>query len=246
MLIALMADVHSNRQAFTACLEHAQARGAQRYVLLGDYVGYGANPAWTVNKVMELVERGAIAVQGNHDLAISDPNDRMNEEAREAIAWTRGVISEAQRNFLANLPLTDAGPGQLYVHGDASAPERWTYVVSVEQAAKSLRGTEAEIVFSGHTHKPALFSVTSLSKMTAFVPVTDVPIPLHGMRRWHAVIGSVGQPRDGTPAAAYATYDTDKKEITFHRVPYDIEGAVRAIQNAGLPLFFADRLYVGR
>jgi predicted phosphodiesterase len=246
MLLALMTDLHSNRQAFSACLEHAQARGVQRYILLGDYVGYGADPAWTVSKVMELVDAGAIAVQGNHDLAISDPSDRMHEEAREAIAWTRGELTQEQRQFLSNLPLTDAGPGQLYVHGDASAPERWTYVVSVEQAAKSLHATDAQVVFSGHTHKPALFSVTALSKMTAFVPVTGVPIPLQGMRRWHTVIGSVGQPRDGIPAAAYATYDTDKKEITFLRVPYDIEGAAQAIREARLPFYFAERLYAGR
>ncbi len=246
MLIALMADVHSNRQAFSACLEHAEATGVQRYVLLGDYVGYGADPAWTVSKVMELVDAGAIAVQGNHDSAISDPSDRMHEEAREAIAWTRGQLNEEQRRFLSNLPLTDAGPGQLYVHGDASAPERWIYVVNVEQASKSLRATEAQVIFSGHTHKPALFSVTALAKMTAFVPVTEVSIPLQGMRRWHAVIGSVGQPRDGIPAAAYATFDTDKKEITFLRVPYDIEGAAQAIRKARLPFYFAERLYAGR
>jgi diadenosine tetraphosphatase ApaH/serine/threonine PP2A family protein phosphatase len=246
MLIALMADLHANRQAFCACLEHAQARGVNRYVLLGDYVGYGSDPVWTVAKVMELVEAGAIAVQGNHDAAISASSDRMHEEARMAIDWTRGELGARERQFLADLPLTETGPGQLYVHGDASAPEKWTYVVSVEEAAKSLRATEAQIVFSGHTHKPALFSVTALSKMTAFVPVTEVPIPLQGMRRWHAVIGSVGQPRDGNPAAAYATYDTDRKEITFLRVPYDIEGAAEGIRKARLPFYFAERLYAGR
>ena len=83
MLIALMADVHANRQAFSACLDHARERGAQRYVLLGDYVGYGADPAWTVAKVMELVEGGATAVLGNHDAAIASPSDRMHEDARD-------------------------------------------------------------------------------------------------------------------------------------------------------------------
>ena len=246
MLIALMADVHANRQAFSACLDHARASGARRYVLLGDYVGYGADPAWTVAKVMELVEGGAAAVLGNHDAAIASPNDRMHEEARIAIDWTRGQLGAEERRFLANLPLSDTGPGQLYVHGDASAPEKWTYVLTVEEASRSLRSTEAQIVFCGHTHRPALFSVTPLAKMTAFVPVTDVPIPLHGLRRWQAVIGSVGQPRDGVPAAAYSMFDTDKKEITFLRVPYDIEGAAGAIRKARLPQYFAERLFVGR
>ena len=101
-------------------------------------------------------------------------------------------------------------------------------------------------MFCGHTHRPALFSVTALAKMTAFVPVTDVAIPLHGLRRWQAVMGSVGQPRDGIPAASYAMFDTDKKEITFLRVPYDIEGAAGAIRKARLPQYFAERLYAGR
>ncbi len=246
MLIALMADMHANRQAFSACLDHAREKGAQRYVLLGDFVGYGADPVWTVGKVMELVERGAIAVLGNHDAAVGSPTERMHEEAMKAIDWTRGELGVEARRFLASLPLTDAGPGQLYVHGDASAPERWIYVLTVEEASRSLRATEAAVVFCGHTHRPALFSVTALAKMTAFVPVTDVPIPLHGLRRWQAVLGSVGQPRDGIPAAAYSIFDTGKKEITFLRVPYDIEGAAVAIRKAALPPYFADRLFAGR
>jgi predicted phosphodiesterase len=246
MLIAFMADMHANRQAFSACLDHAREKGAQRYVLLGDYVGYGADPAWTVAKVMELMEGGAIAVLGNHDAAVAAPDDRMREEARTAIDWTRGQLGAEERRFLANLPLTDTGPGHLYVHGDASAPEKWTYVLTVEEASHSLRSTEAQITFCGHTHRPALFSVTALAKMTAFTPVTDVSIPLHGLRRWQAVIGSVGQPRDGIPAAAYAMFDTDKKEITFLRVPYNIEEAAAAIRKARLPQFFAERLFAGR
>lgn len=246
MLIAFMADMHANRQAFSACLDHARDNGAQRYVLLGDYVGYGADPAWTVAKVMELVADGAIAVLGNHDAAVGLHDDRMHEEARTAIDWTRGQLGAGERRFLAHLPLTYTGPGQLYVHADASAPEKWNYVLTIEEASPSLRSTEAQITFCGHTHRPALFSVTPLAKMTAFVPVADVSIPLHGLRRWQAVIGSVGQPRDGVPAAAYAMFDTEKKEITFLRVPYDIEGAAEAIRKARLPQFFAERLFAGR
>ncbi len=246
MLIALLADMHANRQAFSACLQNAAERGAERYVLLGDFVGYGADPAWAVAKAMELVDGGAIAVQGNHDAAIATPSDRMHEEARTAIDWTRGQLGTEERRFLANLPMTDGDGDRLYVHGDASAPERWIYVLTVEEASRSLRSTEAQITFCGHTHKPAIFSVTALSKMTAFCPVTDVPIPLHGLRRWQVVLGSVGQPRDGIPAAAYAVFDTVKKEITFVRVPYDIDGAAAAIRKARLSHYFADRLYIGR
>jgi diadenosine tetraphosphatase ApaH/serine/threonine PP2A family protein phosphatase len=246
MLIGLLADMHANRQAFSACLQNAAERGVDRYVMLGDFVGYGADPAWSVAKAMELVEGGAIAVLGNHDAAIKDPSDRMHEEAMSVIEWTRGELGVEERRFLANLPLTEGEGDRLYVHADASAPDRWIYVLTVEEASRSIRSTEAQITFCGHTHKPALFSVTALSKMTAFCPVTDVPIPLHGLRRWQVVLGSVGQPRDGIPAASYAIFDTNKKEITFLRVPYDIDGAAEAIRKARLPQYFAERLYIGR
>ncbi len=246
MLIALLADVHANRQAFDACLQHAKEKGAERYVLLGDYVGYGADPAWCVAKAMELVAEGAPAVLGNHDAAIGAPSDRMHEEATSVIDWTRGELGVDERHFLAGLPLTAGELDRLYVHADASAPGRWIYVLTIEEASRSLRATEAQIAFCGHTHKPAIFSITAVAKMTAFTPVTDVAVPLHGLRRWQVVLGSVGQPRDGIPAASYAMFDTDKKEITFLRVPYDIEGAAAAIRKARLPQYFAERLFYGR
>lgn len=246
MRIALLGDIHANRQAFGACLDHAAGMGAERYALLGDFVGYGADPAWCVAKAMELVAGGAIAVMGNHDAAIGDPDLRMREEVMTAVAWTRGQLGVAERQFLAGLPLTYEEGMTLYVHGDASAPDRWIYVTSVEQAGRSLHATEAQITFCGHAHRPAIFSVTALSKMTAFVPVTDVSVPLHGLRRWQVVLGSVGQPRDGVAAACYSIFDTDKREITFHRVPYNVEAAAAAIRKAALPQYFAERLFYGR
>jgi len=246
MRIALLADVHANRHAFEACLLNAKENQADQYVLLGDFVGYGAYPAWCVAKAMELVAEGALAVQGNHDAAISGSSERMHEEARTAIEWSRGELGADERRFLANLPMTEAQGSMLFVHADASAPNKWIYVLTVEEASRSLRSTEAQVTFCGHTHRPAIFSVTALSKMTAFTPVTDAPVPLHGLRRWHVVLGSVGQPRDGIAAASYGIFDTDKKEITFLRVPYDIEGAAEAIRKARLPQYFAERLFTGR
>jgi diadenosine tetraphosphatase ApaH/serine/threonine PP2A family protein phosphatase len=246
MRIALLADMHANRPAFEACLRDAEARGAERHILLGDYVGYGANPSYAVDKVMELVSRGALAVLGNHDAGVNDPSLRVNNEAQFVIDWTRSQLGVEQRRFLAELPLTVSDGDRLLVHSDASAPNKWIYVLTVEEASRSLRSTKAQITFCGHTHKPGIFSVTTAAKMTAFSPVTDVPVPLHGLRRWLVVLGSVGQPRDGNPAASYSIFDTVKKEITFIRVPYDIDAAAGAIREARLPLFFAERLYMGR
>jgi diadenosine tetraphosphatase ApaH/serine/threonine PP2A family protein phosphatase len=246
MRIALLADMHANRQAFSACLRHAEERGAERYVLLGDFVGYGADPVYAVDTAMELISQGAIAVLGNHDAAVNDPTVRINPDAQTAINWTRGLLGVDERRFLGDLPPTVPEQDRLYVHADASAPAKWIYVLTVEEASRSLYATKAQITFCGHTHKPGIFSVTAAAKMTAFSPVTDVAVPLHGLRRWLVVLGSVGQPRDGIAAASYSMFDTMKKEITFYRVPYDIEGAADAIRKARLPLFFAQRLYMGR
>src|SRR5690348_3215334 len=106
MLIALFADIHANRQAFSACLDAAGAAGAERIVLLGDYVGYGADPEWVLARVMGLVDDGAVAVLGNHDHAIGHPSERMNQAAQIAIDWTRRELSAPARAFLESLPLT--------------------------------------------------------------------------------------------------------------------------------------------
>ncbi len=246
MLLAFFADIHANRPAFAACLEAARARGAERFVLMGDYVGYGADPEWAVNTVMELVENGALAVRGNHDQAIGTPSETMNAEAQAVIEWTRGRLDPAQRRFLAGLPLTHLDEDRLYVHSEASQPLRWRYVRSTTEAARSIAATDAKITFCGHIHRPSLFSMSVTAKMTSFVPTTGVPVQLLGGRQWLAVIGSVGQPRDGDPAASFATYDTASREITYCRVPYDVEAAAQRIRDNGLPHWLADRLSVGR
>ncbi len=245
MLLAVFADIHANRQAFAACLD-ARARGAERIICLGDYVGYGADPEWTVETVMDLVNSGAMAVRGNHDNAIGTPSETMNAEAQAAIEWTRGRLSAAQRRFLAELPIELWEDDRLYVHSEASNPTRWRYVQNAPDAARSIIATEAHATFCGHIHRPALYSMSATAKMTSFVPTSGVPVQLLRGRQWLAVVGSVGQPRDGNPAAAFAMFDTETEEITYCRVPYDVEAAAKRIRDNGLPHWLADRLSVGR
>jgi diadenosine tetraphosphatase ApaH/serine/threonine PP2A family protein phosphatase len=244
--LAIFADIHANRQAFSACLEVARARGAGRFILLGDYVGYGADPEWTVDTVMELVAGGAIAVLGNHDQAIGASSETFNAVAQAAIEWTRGRLGVEQRRFLTELPLTAQEEDRLYVHSEASHPARWRYVQGTPDAARSIIATSARITFCGHIHQPALYSMSSAAKMTSFVPSAGVPVQLLTGRQWLAVLGSVGQPRDGNPAASFAMLDTEKQEITYCRVPYDFEAAAARIRANGLPLWLADRLSEGR
>lgn len=246
MRLAIFADIHANRQAFSACLEAARARGAERILLLGDFVGYGADPEWTVDTVMELVEAGALAVRGNHDQAIMDGSGTMNAVAQAAIEWTRGRLSAAQRRFLAGLPLTLQEDDRLYVHSEASSPARWRYVQTTADAARSLIATSAHVTFCGHIHTPHLYSMSATAKMTSFVPTSHIPVELRRGRQWLVVAGSVGQPRDRNPAASYLMFDTETLAITYCRVPYDIDEAARRIVENGLPPWLAERLLIGR
>jgi diadenosine tetraphosphatase ApaH/serine/threonine PP2A family protein phosphatase len=244
--LAVFADIHANRQAFAACLDFARANGAEKMIFLGDYVGYGADPEWTVETVMGLVANGALAVRGNHDNAVGTASETMNAEAQAAIEWTRGRLSTAQRRFLSELPLTLQEDDRLYVHSEASHPQHWRYVQNTPDAARSLVATKAHVTFCGHIHRPALYSLSITAKMTSFVPTTGVPVQLLRGRQWLAVLGSVGQPRDGDPAAGFAMFDTVSGEITYCRVPYDVEAAAQRIRDNGLPRWLADRLTAGR
>lgn len=246
MLIALFADIHSNRQAFEACLADAQRQGAEHNVLLGDYVGYGADPDWVVTTVMEMVGAGAVAVMGNHDCAVGNTKVQLNVEAQAAMEWTRGELGLAQRQFLANLPMKEEQHSRLYVHSEASRPENWTYVTDATVASRSMQSTFAHVTFCGHIHRPGLYSLSVTGKMTSFVPTSGVPVQLLPGRQWQVVLGSVGQPRDGNPAAAYALFNSDSREITYCRVPYDVKEAATRIRKNGLPISLAERLSVGR
>jgi diadenosine tetraphosphatase ApaH/serine/threonine PP2A family protein phosphatase len=245
MRIALMTDIHANREAFTACLDHAGQNGIDRYVFLGDFVGYGADPGWVVDTAIAHVERGAVAILGNHDAAVLANSADMNDHAATAIAWTRTQLDDRQRNFIAGLPLLVEEGDRLYVHASAQEPDQWHYVLDIYAAAQSLVATDASATFCGHTHVPALFHMTSDSDFAGFEPVEHEDIPLDRQHQWLAVIGAVGQPRDHNPAACYAVFDEDRNTLTYVRVPYDIRSASRKIRAAGLPGMLAARLVEG-
>jgi diadenosine tetraphosphatase ApaH/serine/threonine PP2A family protein phosphatase len=246
MLIALFADIHANREAFDACLARAARLGAESYVFLGDLVGYGADPAYVVDRVAAMAEQGALVLLGNHDAAIALPDLHMNPQATAAVDWTRHVLDRAQCAFLAGLPRTIRQDNRLYVHSEASAPEQWIYVINAHDAERSLAATDLPFSFCGHIHVPQLYHQAPNRPTLRFVPHAGTPIPLLTNRKWLAVLGSVGQPRDENPAAAFALLDSARGKLTYYRVAYDVEKAAKKIKEAGLPQILAARLFIGR
>jgi diadenosine tetraphosphatase ApaH/serine/threonine PP2A family protein phosphatase len=252
MRIALLTDLHANREALTACLAHAGQQKADRYAFTGDFVGYGADPAWVVDTVMDYVARGAVAVQGNHDYSVTrDMRPQMHAEAREVIDWTRRQLDATQLDFLAALPLTQEQDNMLFVHASAHDPIKWEYVTGPAEAERSLRATRSRMVFSGHVHAPALYRRRAEDgRMGAYLPGASAPaagirVALRPQDQYLVIPGAVGQPRDGNCAACYALYDDVARELCFFRVPYDYGAAARRVIASGLPIVFAMRLIEG-
>ena len=244
MRIAFLSDIHGNREALESCLAHARGEAPDRYVVLGDIVGYGADPAFCVETVAGLAAGGAVVIKGNHDAAVGEAARTMTDMAHAAIVWTRGVLAAAHRTFLAGLPLALRDGERLYVHAGADRPASWPYLTSEAAAARSLAATDAHQVFSGHTHQPALFR--SAGGVCRAMPLpAGVPVRLDPAAAWQVVVGSVGQPRDGNPAAAYAVLDLGTGELTHHRLAYDHAAAAAKILAAGLPPRLAERLAFG-
>lgn len=247
-LWALITDLHANRQAMEAVLADAAAKGVTRYALLGDFVGYGADPAWVVQRSRELQDAGAIVVKGNHDAAVAaGSHPGMHADARAVIDWTRAQLDEADLHWLATLPLSDRQGDILFVHANAFDPSGWEYVQGRADAVRSLHAGHSRLSFCGHMHEPMLFHVSGTGKAGEFRPQAGVRIPLPSNRQWLGIPGSCGQPRDGNPAACYALFQAGEApagdaHISFERVPYDIEAAVAALKASALPTALSSRL----
>jgi len=251
MLLALFSDIHGNREAFEACLADAKAKGAGAYAFLGDLVGYGADPSFVIETVARHQAEGAIVIAGNHDVAVAQGGGDMNGYALAAIYWTRENLKPEEWDFLGALPLTASRGEVLFVHADASEPGAWIYVMGARDAERSIRASSHRVTFSGHVHRPLVAAMPigsdgKLGPVEAFLPVAGQPIRLDPARKWHVVLGSVGQPRDENPAAAYALYDDESHVLTYHRIAYDIARVAGKILAAGLPSLLANRLFAGR
>jgi diadenosine tetraphosphatase ApaH/serine/threonine PP2A family protein phosphatase len=245
LLTALLSDIHGNIEALNACLDHARGRGAGSFAFLGDFVGYGADACSVVDVVAGFAAQGAVVLKGNHDEAVEQSSGYFNDAARAAIEWARETLTLEQRHFLETLPLIVRQGETCYVHASAAGPARWEYVDSPSAAQRCAEAAQTAYTFCGHVHDQVLYFEGPNGRMKEFRPVAGTQIPVRGHRRWVAIVGSVGQPRDRNPAAAYTLFDSARRQITFCRVAYDAGAAADKIRRAGLPGSLAARVELG-
>jgi len=236
MKLAILSDIHSNLEALQSCLAHAEAQGAEQFAFLGDLVGYGADPLACLDIIEALAQQGAVVVKGNHDEAVvTGLCEQMSFTARDAIYWTQTQIRQKERAFLQNLPMAVKNGDTLYVHASADKPECWNYITGVRDAARSMEAAGTPFTFVGHVHHQVLYHAANNEVPRAFLPTPGMPIPVFPHRQLLAIVGSVGQPRDGSNAAAYVILDRKQNTLTFFRVPYDYITAEKKVLAAGLP-----------
>ena len=239
MRIAVLSDIHSNLVALDAVL--AAAGPVDGIWQLGDIVGYGPEPDAVIARLREV---GAIGVRGNHDAAACGGSeiDWFNPDARRAMEWTRASISPESVAWLRTLPDRLSVSGADLVHGSPREP-LWEYVTSVPLARANLAVLEQPIGLNGHTHIPVAF-VEDDGRIQVVEPHHGSTLELRG-RRALLNPGSVGQPRDTDPRAAFAILDPGAGTISWHRVAYDIAAVQTAMLAAGLPSSLAARLSFG-
>lgn len=250
MRLGLLSDIHANLHALEACLEHAQRHEVQCLAFLGDMVGYGAEPAAVLDRIRQLQAEGASVIKGNHDAMAVCPPAYVSAIGDVSAQWTHQQLDAEQRQWLDGLPMTLQLDSTLLVHASLDAPAQWHYVYEARAAGASLDAAAqwpgARYVFGGHVHLQTLYCRGLSPGLLMSTPRAGMALDVPAQFQWLATVGSVGQPRDGKTAAMYAIFDSERAQLTFHRVDYNYIAAARAIRRAGLPDFFADRLEVGR
>ncbi len=231
MRIAILSDLHANLPAWNAVWLDLNSLGAGRVLCLGDVVGYGPHPADVLERVHENAHH---VLLGNHDAALIGRMDAalFSDEARQVLDWTRAQLGPSALEEIRAWPLTLAGPGFRCAHGDLARPGWYDYVFEAAEAVPSWQRAAEPLLFVGHTHCPGLF-VLGASGVPHRIEPQD--FQLEPGKRYLVNPGSVGQPRDGDPRAAYAVYDTDRGAVFFRRVPYDLDAYRAAAERAGLP-----------
>ncbi len=237
MRFALFSDIHSNLEALEKAVEYTQNQKIDFYAVLGDTVGYGANP----NECLEWVfQHAEIVITGNHEKAVNDATVRewFNGWALEAIQWTAKVLTPALKRKIDGIPYLKIEHEMTFAHGSPDQPEEFRYLLGFQDTISSFASFQNQICFVGHTHIPACFCEV---KRTAAYLRPGV-MQLEKNERYILNPGSVGQPRDRDPRLAFGILDTTKQTFEIVRLEYDNRKAAAKIRKAGLPAYLADRL----
>ncbi|MBN1882988.1 MAG: metallophosphoesterase family protein [Deltaproteobacteria bacterium] len=244
MKTAVISDIHGNLIALEAFFAVTKLLGVDRTVCLGDVVGYNPWP----NECIDILRRcGIPTIMGNHDRVAAGIQEPIvfNDIAREAILWTREVLTEKNREYLRTLPSQmTVDKKYLLVHGSAIDPDE--YILSPDAAAHNIavlqESTDVTLCFFGHSHVVSCF----LSNGTFYLSQAPPDLSLDADLTYLINPGSIGQPRDGDSMASFLIFDEDEKRVKFHRFRYDIESVVTELSRQGLNPFLGQRLYQGK
>lgn len=269
MRYAILSDIHGNLEALTAVMDKCSLLEIDKYIFLGDVVGYNGNPKECMDIVRSLDIAGA--VKGNHDEYAANNDDVLesfNPHAKAAVLWTKSQLSLDDRAWLTNLPMRQTIKGTFItiVHATLDSPEAWGYIFDEHHAADNFTYQFTQLCFCGHSHVPVGFckkpvamqatrQIEEISSWTdAVIPGGDerdfsifdsVTIELQTGHKYLLNVGSIGQPRNKDPRASFAVYDSNDKSVTRYRVPYDIASTQARIREVGLPERLAERLASG-
>ena len=252
MRYAVLSDIHGNLEALTAVLAACRAERIDRYLCLGDSIGYGADPSACLAC---LQEQRAVTVAGNHEAGCSGKLELgwFHRAARAALEWTRDQLSFTELDLLRRLPLIEIVEPFTLVHASLRQPQRFEYLVDLASMIETLQACETLFCLAGHTHLPGVVEYDRAQRrvLRVLTSPTDLAAEIAYLdeakdRRYLVNPGSIGQPRDADCRASFAMIDTAERRLSFHRVSYDIAAAQRKIRQANLPGFLADRLAIGR
>jgi predicted phosphodiesterase len=246
MRYLILSDIHANHEALSAVLAHVRRKRWDKAIVLGDVVGYGANP----NQAVDLVRRlkPLVAIRGNHDKVCSgiEDGEMFNRVALQAAMWTRRKLTASNLRWLQSLPEGPVVVDGAFAVAHGTPIDEDAYIFGEIEALNVFRQTTFPLCFFGHSHFPVVFGLSPEAIQTVLTAPPSFRCRLEPGVRYLVNPGSIGQPRDGIPLASFAMFDSGTRTVAIYRLPYRIERAQRKILDAGLPRPLADRLALGR
>ena len=240
----IFSDIHGNLEALSVVLAQITAVQPDKVVCLGDVVGYGPNP----NECIQAVNASAhVTIMGNHDHAVLGLTDisYFNQYAQTAVIWTRQMLTEENFERLGSYPFKKSIEHVLLVHSTPVHPERWDYIFTPLEGKYYLQHLKEQVCFIGHSHQPLFFEQDDKGHIV-YDRKPEITVTVKSGCKYIVNVGSVGQPRDGTPETSFAVYDTDAQLIEVRRLPYDLKTTQEKMRDAHLPDFLIERLAYGR